>query len=507
MALPAFRYAPLLASDGIRLLRLVRGEPAGPIDCRIVETWLGDTGHTRYEALSYCWGSNEMMSAIVLDGCHKPVTDNLSAALKRLRTRDADWIFWIDALCIDQDNKKEQGQQVAQMKRIYENAERVLVWLGEGTEDTNMLIDAMGVLEFHPLHMDSLMRGETTPREVLRFISDAFLSDESPAMEQYDEILGRLARTLNDLLDRPWFRRIWVVQEAASARGVFFMCGGHAIVARIFFDLAFLLEVLAKNQARAILDVLPGRRAWESWWNQNRELRTLLVKFQNCEATDERDKVYALLGISSDACLGNAFPPDYEKPMQEVVQNTISFLLFGELVDLDAHPLPCWILVQVIHGGTDSNERTPLPLACSVFRWALENAAISTAVLLLKPSTRGAPIPSAAEYHGCLVTACSTENEQLVAALLAYEHAPRRLFDILMVRLGEDDGAPSFQLLCSNIQESANHEYLTEVLCFPVFQGQSALVIAQAQQKMRQSEGWHNPSQQTETQLLPFWLP
>lgn len=43
------------------------------------------------------------------------------------------------------------------------------------------------------------------------------------------------------------------------------MCGGHAIVARIFFDLAFLLEVLAKNQARAILDVLPGRRAWESW--------------------------------------------------------------------------------------------------------------------------------------------------------------------------------------------------------------------------------------------------
>lgn len=118
-----------------------------------------------------------------LDGCHKPVTDNLSAALKRLRTRDADWIFWIDALCIDQDNKKEQGQQAAQMKRMYENAERVLVWLGEGTEDTNMLIDAMGVLEFHPLHMDSLMRGETTPREVLRFISDAFLSDESPAVE------------------------------------------------------------------------------------------------------------------------------------------------------------------------------------------------------------------------------------------------------------------------------------------------------------------------------------
>lgn len=174
------------------------------------------------------------------------------------------------------------------------------------------------------------------------------------------------------------------------------MCGGQDIPARTFFDLASLLAVLAQNQAGAVLNVLPGRRARESWWNQNRDLRTLLVKFQNCEATDERDKVYALLGISSDASLGHAFPPGYEKAMQQVVQNTMSFLLFGELVDLDTHPLPCWTLNQVIHGETDSDGRTPLPLSCSAFAWALEIVAISTAALLLKPNTRGAPIPSPA---------------------------------------------------------------------------------------------------------------
>lgn len=462
--LPAFRYAPLdLASDGIRLLRLLQGERADPIECRILKACLRrGTGHTQYEALSYSWGSNETTSAIILDGCHKPVTDNLSAALRHLRSPDADRILWIDAVCIDQGNKKEQGHQVAQMKRIYENAKRGVVWLGEGTEDTDMLMAVMGVLEGNPLQMDSLMRGKTAPGEVLRFVCQPFRRDASAAVEHHDDICESLARTFSALLGRPWFTRIWIIEEVACARSVVFMYGGQDIPARTFFDLASLLAVLAQNQAGAVLNVLPGRRARESWWNQNRDLRTLLVKFQNCEATDERDKVYALLGISSDASLGHAFPPGYEKAMQQVVQNTMSFLLFGELVDLDTHPLPCWTLNQVIHGETDSDGRTPLPLSCSAFRWALENAAISTAVLPLKPNTRGAPIPSPAEYHRCLVTACSTENEQLVTALLAYEHAPRRLFDILLVRLGEDDGAPSFQLLCSNTQESANHEYLTE---------------------------------------------
>lgn len=496
MTLPAFRYAPLdPASDGIRLLRLVQGEPADPIECQILEACLGDTGRTPYEALSYCWGSNETTSAVILDGCHKPVTDNLSTALKHLRSRDTDRILWIDALCIDQDNKKEQGHQVAQMRKIYENAKRVVVWLGEGTEETDMLMGVMGLLEDHPLGMDSPTRGRT-PGKVLRSIYRRFLGDSSAAVENYDEICGNLARTLSQLLGRPWFRRIWVIQEVACARSVVFMCGGHHISTRTFFDLAYLLGVLAKNQARAILDVLPGWRAKGSWWNQNRDLRTLLAKFQNCEATDERDKVYALLGISSDASLGNVFPPNYEKPMQEVVQNTISFLLFGELVDLATHPLPCWTLDQVIHGGTNLDERTPFPLPCSVFRWALMNAAISTAVLLLKPSTRGAPISSPAEYYRHLASASSSEEGQLVAALLAYEHAPRNPFDSLMVRLGGSDAAPSFQLLCSNSRESANDKCPTEVLCFPIFEGQSALVIAQAQQKMRQSEGWHEPSQQ-----------
>jgi hypothetical protein len=122
-----------------------------------------------------------------------------------------------------------------------------------------MLTDVMGVLENHLLQRDSLMRGNTIPREVLRFIYQPFLRDESAAVENHDEIRDSLARTFNAFLGRPWFRRSWVIQEVACARSVVFMCSGHGISARPFSDLASLLGVLANSQARAILDVLiPG---------------------------------------------------------------------------------------------------------------------------------------------------------------------------------------------------------------------------------------------------------
>ncbi|KAK1831424.1 HET-domain-containing protein [Podospora conica] len=351
MTLPDFQYAPLdLASDGIRLVRLMRGGWPDPIHCEILETYLRDIDYIPYEALSYCWGSNEKTSSIIMDNCHKPVTDNLFAALNRLRSQHLDRILWIDAICIDQDNKKEQGHQVAKMKRIYENAERVIAWLGDDGDDverkmeTDALMRIMAVLR-DPDHkrtrMKFALQEGKTPKDRLHLMWPCVQA--RMGVDEYDdEICTGLARTLNTLLCRPWFRRTWIIQEVACARSLLIMCGSYEISSRVFVDFASLLGVPFdhQSQANALLDIMPGRRRKESWWNESRDLQTLLVKFQASEATDERDKVYALLGISSDASLRNAFPPDYEKPMHKVMQNTISFVLFRRLVDLDAYPLP-----------------------------------------------------------------------------------------------------------------------------------------------------------------------
>lgn len=89
-----------------------------------------------YEALSYVWGSAELNHEVFVVGRRLRITTNLHVALVQLRSQVSDRIIWIDAVCIDQNNLKERGHQVQQMSKIYREAERVLFWLGPGTEDT-----------------------------------------------------------------------------------------------------------------------------------------------------------------------------------------------------------------------------------------------------------------------------------------------------------------------------------------------------------------------------------
>ncbi|KAL1870144.1 hypothetical protein Daus18300_005208 [Diaporthe australafricana] len=87
--------------------------------------------NSRYEALSYIWGDSTTNRAITLCGTRFQVTDNLHAALVRLRRTDASRILWVDGLCIDQDRNAERNWQVALMSQIFRAADTVLVWLGD----------------------------------------------------------------------------------------------------------------------------------------------------------------------------------------------------------------------------------------------------------------------------------------------------------------------------------------------------------------------------------------
>ena len=64
----------------------------------------------------------------------------------------------------------------------------------------------------------------------------------------------------------------------------------------------------------------------KSWWLANQDQETLLRKFERSKASDPRDTVYALLGISSNAQDERAFVPDYDKNMEEVIHIAMAFL-------------------------------------------------------------------------------------------------------------------------------------------------------------------------------------
>jgi hypothetical protein len=68
---------------------------------------------------------------IQIDGKQMYITFNLEGALQILRDEKISIRLWIDALCIDQSNMEERSEQVKSMARIYSQASRVVIWLGE----------------------------------------------------------------------------------------------------------------------------------------------------------------------------------------------------------------------------------------------------------------------------------------------------------------------------------------------------------------------------------------
>ncbi|KAF1989031.1 HET-domain-containing protein, partial [Aulographum hederae CBS 113979] len=83
-----------------------------------------------YDAISYCWGHPSEKLPIQANGSPIRIPSNLSDALRYLRSPTEVRVLWADALCINQGDDKERGHQVAQMGRIFWQADKVHAWLG-----------------------------------------------------------------------------------------------------------------------------------------------------------------------------------------------------------------------------------------------------------------------------------------------------------------------------------------------------------------------------------------
>ncbi|KAM7219817.1 Heterokaryon incompatibility protein (HET) domain containing protein [Rhypophila decipiens] len=320
-----FQYAPIdLATDAIRLVRLQKGSDYDPIICELFETFLHQVDGTPYEALSYTWGQSQELIQITLCGKKVLIRDGLFTALWHLRKPDEDRLFWIDAICIDQQSHLEKGHQVRQMRLIYQNAQNVHVWLGQSTDDIDMLMNHMNRLDKRALRRPDYRRS-----------SPAAWENEWPILRDELDRLGtnksnfhvRRCAAAMDLLEWPWFRRVWIIQEVFNAKIATVGCGLNSLPTRTFVLIPKLLGL-----GTSVLEIMPGYLRQQSWHSQRPTLHTLLRKFASCEATDLRDKVYALVGISSDAGTDGKLQPDYDTAvtMETVVHRTLSYLVFGE---------------------------------------------------------------------------------------------------------------------------------------------------------------------------------
>jgi hypothetical protein len=320
------------AKDQIRLLSIHPAKDAGEsINCSLAVVELAE--NLQYEALSYAWGDPARTHCIQLNGSHFNVTRSLGTALQYLRRTDAIRMIWIDAICINQDNITERSSQVLMMRNIYQRAWRVVVWLGNHDELTDHgLFRRFGHLyavdgdveRSRDLEFWHLLAGTPETTATANYCAERSLH----VPYAYDLPLGKMTLTeielpfprshlqcLGRILARPYFSRLWIIQEVVLAKEVIAMVGdtcitweGLGAASGILSRSVFLRTEL--HHADFITTICSNwKRPFKGRTFGFLDLLEITCAFK---VSDERDRVVALIGIADD-CGHLAFRPDYSK--------------------------------------------------------------------------------------------------------------------------------------------------------------------------------------------------
>jgi hypothetical protein len=316
-----YKYSPLQPRE-IRLLSLQSGQnlPDGVLRCQMIHASLDDRSRLEFAALSYTWGDPTRNIPILINNksfqLHESAHQALCKALPGVH-------LWIDAVCINQNDNEEKAKQVPLMRDIYSLAGAVDVWLGPAADNSDFAIEFIGQL-----------------REILPTMS----SENDFGYNVQAELERKTNSKINDwkwsavnkLLERPWFTRVWVVQEVGLSTGnVQFICGDRAIDWGSLVD--FLEKLIALQALSVITKAKPngdpdylGATRVPAAIIQMRLILGLYAKRESgslrlqeaiqygivCKATNPRDKIYGLYGIA--AVRDPKMAPDYNKSVQQV---------------------------------------------------------------------------------------------------------------------------------------------------------------------------------------------
>ena len=358
----------------------------------------GGLDRVSYEAVSYCWGEVNDTVNITLRCANwttatahssehawtsqqYKVTRNLDSLLRAFRLRDKHRILWVDAICINQSDPAEKTHQVGSMGSIYSSASGVLVWLGKADLFSDIMMETYRIFTsklsdqplakwYPPPGDDSFERPtqqtmwpgsgggslwytsmledkklgqlllEGYPNSLRAYGHDpdedhSFLPERSKWHLQPYEVLNIILYTAECFFRRPWFHRIWVLQEIVLApitqkgeRLVMLFMGQSCISWNELVAFAHILRhetpsVSFENHNFFNEDwsqlTTPGRDLTSTAYTIDEYIQKTIL----FTSSDSRDRLFAILQLSSDTRdifrSNNLLQPDYTKPLTMVL--------------------------------------------------------------------------------------------------------------------------------------------------------------------------------------------
>jgi hypothetical protein len=279
------------------------------------ETQQNITFKPKYEALSYNWGSHaDPQKAYVLDQDQTnnddtdmenqeeqqlEITENLAGALKDLRYSDDSRTLWVDAICINQQDLTERNEQVLRMKDLYKHADRVVVWLGPYSRSGALALSTLEHIGKQFENAGDMLFPAPNATEPEWYRPEHSLP--------YDEDTWQ---SIYELLIRPWFDRVWIVQEIQLANPKAIIQCGTEQVPWYFFRRGVICLL---NKLHCVPTLLMDRLSIvsrECYKITGWPLPQLLMFNTVRKCVDPLDKVYGVLGIAP-LVIASGVVPDY----------------------------------------------------------------------------------------------------------------------------------------------------------------------------------------------------
>jgi hypothetical protein len=342
-----------LGNDGIRILQIEPGQPEQSIQCTLLESfskyWIND-----FVALSYTWGSMNEVRTIQCNGSPREVTKNLFEALQALRHPNKTSRIWVDSVCINQEDSDDRTNQVKRMTQIYRDARGVFIWLGLSTTTTSVAMDLIHALDAKGSSLLEYSKG-------VNFIGLEVLREMGlPTPDGDPQWIA-----LDQFLSQSWFRRVWTIQEAAVSKQATVACGQYRIPWNLLSNACYIAhqanfigfrDFPSQRGYRRVLRIASYQHYLSGHNPERFTLENLLFFERSALATDDRDKIFSLLGLASDINLQgqDTITPDYNTATPSVYIQVARWLarknkslrfigLAGALPSQGRYPLPSWV--------------------------------------------------------------------------------------------------------------------------------------------------------------------
>ncbi|CZT20123.1 uncharacterized protein RCC_05980 [Ramularia collo-cygni] len=334
------RWHPPLSHPArqIRLLYMFSGLEGDDLEFELT-AWDLETAPD-YVAISYTWGENRDHKTVYINGRPREVWPNCHYALWQVRLHHPGSYIWLDSICIEQDNLGEKSHQVAMMGDIYKRAAFTCACIGPAAEDGHdLLADFISQLGQVKLEYEDIRKhpgfdssfGEESDGSV-------DVQDPTEPIEQFcqqwilrhrQQDIVALAGEMFAFLSRPYWQRVWIMQEITLSKSVSILFGREVRSWQAVRRLPWLHHYTIPVEHSPDIERF-SRLVWLVF-DKVVPLEDFARTINGFQCYDPRDKIYGLLSMYQFEEEEHTITPDYTRTTLQLACSMATHVYWGQL--------------------------------------------------------------------------------------------------------------------------------------------------------------------------------